>query len=483
MSFIKRQKRGGHIYLHEVENKRVNGKVVQRYIRYIGKEVNGEKAISISSKDLEVDSVKVYGPLLVFHRISQKIKLPEILGKYSNEILSMVYAHCLNYKSVHKMPKWYKRTDLNLLLDLDELTESRLVSAMDTLTEDRIAQCQRTIFNNVKNIYKLNSKGIVYDVTNTYFHGTKCKMGKIGKSKENQRQNDLVQIGLATTQKEGVPVFHKTFKGNIHDSRTLTSLVDSFEEYRLQSGLFVYDRGIASEKNINFIGKLGWTTLCGMSMRKKEKELIKKILSKNSMNHFSNRISINKNIFYVHGGSHKFGSINGKLAICYNESKKLALRENRRNKITEAQKLRKENKKTSDGFEKYLTPKGRLREAVLKEAEEFDGYSCIFCTKNISNEDMIRLYFDKDVIEKAFRTFKGVSNLQPVRFWLNDHVRAHVFICYLSYLLLSILKLSLKSKGINISPEQALEDLEDMYNVYLYDKKKKNKFVRTVTFK
>ena len=43
----------------------------------------------------------------------------------------------------------------------------------------------------------------------------------------------------------------------------------------------------------------------------------------------------------------------------------------------------------------------------------------------------------------------------------------------LSYLLLSILKLNLKSKDIDISPEQAIEDLEDMYNVYLYDKKKK----------
>ena len=96
--------------MHEVENKRINGKVVQRYIRYIGKEVNGEKVISISSKDLQVDGVKIYGPLLVFHRISQKIKLPEVLGEYSNEILSMVYAHCLNYKSIRKMPKWYKRT-------------------------------------------------------------------------------------------------------------------------------------------------------------------------------------------------------------------------------------------------------------------------------------------------------------------------------------------------------------------------------------
>ena len=481
MSYIKRVKRGNNIYLSEVESKWINGKSVQKHIRYIGKEVNGEAVLSLSSEDLQVDSVKVYGPLLIFHSIAKKIKLPEILGKHSNEILSMVYAHCINYKSIRNMPKWYNRTDLNLLLNLNELTESRLVSAMDSLTEDKIDQYQRDIFNTVKDVHKLNSKGVVYDVTNTYFHGKKCKMGKIGKSKENQRQNDLIQIGLATTQKEGIPIFHKTFKGNIHDSKTLTSLVETFEAYRLQSGLFVYDRGITSEKNLNFIGKLGWMTLCGLIMRKKEKDLIREILNKNFIDHVSKRVPVNKNIFYVHGVTHKFGSIKGKLAICYNESKRLDIRESRRKKIVACQELRKEGKKISNEYEKYLTPKGRLRESVLQEAEEFDGYSCIFCTKNMNDRDMIKLYFDKDVIEKAFRTFKGVSNIQPVRFWLNERVIAHVFICYLSYLLLSILKLNLKNKGINISPEQAIEDLEDMYNVYLYDKKKKNNFVRTVT--
>ena len=43
------------------------------------------------------------------------------------------------------------------------------------------------------------------------------------------------------------------------------------------------------------------------------------------------------------------------------------------------------------------------------------------------------------------------------------------------------MKLSLESKGIRISPEQAIEDLGTMYNVYFSDKKKKYQFVRAVT--
>ena len=482
MSFIRRiKKKNGQVYLAEVENKWIDGKSVQKHIRYLGKEVDGETVISLSSKDLQVDSVKIYGPLLVFHSIAKKINLPDILGEYSNEILSMVYAHCMDYKSVHKMPSWYKRTDLNLLLGLDKLTENRLVSAMDNLNESKIHEYQRNIFNNVKKIYKLNSKGIVYDVTNTYFHGKTCGFGEKGKSKDGKRQNDLIQIGLATTQKEGIPVFHKSFNGNIHDSRTLMSLSGSFSEYRLNSGLFVYDRGITSEKKLNSIGKMGWKTLCGLTMREKEKNAIRKLLKKGSMDQFSNMVQINGNVIYVKGIPHKFGSIKGKLAICYNETKRIEIKESRRNKIVEAQKLINENKEILIGLDKYLTSTGRLREFVLQNAEEFDGYSCIFCTKNIPDEDMVRLYYDKDIIEKAFRTLKGVSKLRPIRFRLKKRVETHVFICYLSYLILSILKLNLKSKGIDISSEKAIEDLEDMYNVYFCDNKKKNKFIRSVT--
>ena len=40
MSFIREIKKGDKVYYAEVKNERVNGKVVQRHIRYIGKDPN-----------------------------------------------------------------------------------------------------------------------------------------------------------------------------------------------------------------------------------------------------------------------------------------------------------------------------------------------------------------------------------------------------------------------------------------------------------
>ncbi len=40
MSFIRKIKRAGRVYLAEVENQWVNGKCVQRHIRYVGREAD-----------------------------------------------------------------------------------------------------------------------------------------------------------------------------------------------------------------------------------------------------------------------------------------------------------------------------------------------------------------------------------------------------------------------------------------------------------
>ena len=71
MPFIRKIKnKNGQTYLAEVKNIWVDGKCVQKHVRYIGKEVDGKVVISISPKDFQVDGVKVYGPLLAIHRIA-----------------------------------------------------------------------------------------------------------------------------------------------------------------------------------------------------------------------------------------------------------------------------------------------------------------------------------------------------------------------------------------------------------------------------
>ena len=88
MSFIRRIKRGNTIYLAEVENKRIGNKIVQKHIRYVGKEVDERPLLTGSVERSSVDKVTVFGPLLVLHEIAKQIDLGSALGEYGQYLLT-----------------------------------------------------------------------------------------------------------------------------------------------------------------------------------------------------------------------------------------------------------------------------------------------------------------------------------------------------------------------------------------------------------
>jgi transposase len=478
MSFIRKIKKGDKVYLAEVENIRINGIVCQRHIKYIGKEADGKKILSSSISNIEVEQVKLSGPLLVLNYLAKEIKLAEILGEYGEEILSLVFAHCIDYKSINQMSYWFERTDLNMILNLDGLTEARLLQALDSLEAKDSTKLQVEIFNNVKNKYKIDHTGIIYDVTNTYLYGKKCLLGKLGKDKDGVKGRPLIQIGLGVTKSEGIPIFHKVFNGNIHDARTLSDSLTAFKEYGIKDGLIIFDRGINSKKNHQDIFSLKWNVLCGVPLNDNIKSILRIFINKNAFLDYKNRVKLNKTIFYVIDTPYTIGKTKGTIVFCYNEQLKKDIKESRFDEINNAQNLLKTSKKIKLELEKFFDKKGNLLLGQLNITEEFDGYSCIFTTEKLSNENLVRLYFDKDIVEKAFQSLKGIVKVQPIRHWLYNRVIAHVFICYLSYLLLSLLKYKLKK--IEISPIVALRELDSLYRVYIKDKKKEFKISRMV---
>lgn len=392
MSFIRKIKTGKKVYFAEVKNKRIDGKVVQRHIRYLGKEPDNQTILSTSISELSIDKVKLSGPLLVLNHLANEIKLPSILGEFGPEILSLVYAHGLDYKSLNQMSRWFERTDLNRLLNLESLTESKLLMTLDFLESKEIETLQKDIFENVKKFYKLSSKVNLHDIK-------------------------------------------KILKGDV---------------------------------------------LCGLSLNPSLKQTLRSIIKTEKIVQYSNRIRLKNAIFYVIEQPYTHGEINGKIAISFNEQLKKDLKESRYDDISNAKKLLMEEKEIKTGLNSLFDKNGNILVEELEKREEFEGYFCLFTTKaSISKFDMVSIYFDKDLIEKAFRSLKGVIKLRPIRHWLHNRVIAHVLICFLAYLLLSLLKYRLRK--IDISPTEALQEIDSIYKVYLKANKNNFKFSRIVT--
>ena len=79
----------------------------------------------------------------------------------------------------------------------------------------------------------------------------------------------------------------------------------------------------------------------------------------------------------------------------------------------------------------------------------------------------MKKYYDKEMVERAFKQLKGVLSLRPIRVWLSDHITGHIKICYLAYAILSLMNYKLKK--INTSAVEALESLKYGYKVTLED--------------
>jgi len=467
MAFIRKLKNKSGTYLVEVESYRKDGKVKQRYKKYIGKEVDGKKILASSISNIEIEGVRVYGPLMILNHIAQGINLSRILGEYGDEILSMVYAHCVEPKSINQMGHWFEKTDLNFILDLHKITESRLLDALDSINKHGSEQIQKDIFNEVKKKYDIDTSGVLYDVTNTYFYGNKCPWGKKGKSKEKQNDKPLVQIGLGVTRNDGIPLFHKTFDGNIHDARTLQAVIPMFKEYNIKNGFFVYDRGIPSKENLLDVKNLGWETICGLPIQDYLKPIVRRVIKQQNFVNIQNRVPLSKTAMYAVSQRHQIGVVKGNLIVCFNNKMKTAIQESRYDEVQSAH-LRLQKKKTiKNGLKKYFDKNENPLQKEITTSEEFDGYSCIFSTKFIPNNEIVRIYFEKDLVEKAFQNLKGVVALRPIRHWLYDRVEGHIFICYLAYLLLALLRYRLKK--IKIGPIEALKELESLYKIYMKD--------------
>ena len=478
MSFIRRYRKGGHTYLAEVEGVRVGKKVVQRFIRYIGRETDGKTILSCSVSEASVEEVKLCGPLMVLHALAEGIGLPRLLGEYTSEILALTYAHCLDYKSLNRMQEWFERTDLNLILNLEDLTERRLLNALDAFEQIDLMALQRSIFKNTQKFLGLKTHGVVYDVTNTYFHGRRCTLARFGHDKEDRKGYPLIQIGLAVTAEEGVPICHKTFPGNIHDARTFLAVSHDLTQFGITGGLAVMDRGTSSAENTGFLGLKQWHVLCGLKRTKTIEAALGARFSPQSLCQLKHRVPVQQTVFYAQALAFKQGGTRGRLIVCFNQKAAQEMRESRLSEVQVARERLRKGSTIKPELCEYFGKDGRLLERRLDNEGRWDGLSFIFTTAPFTVAEAIRAYFDKDVVEKSFQTLKGVVRLRPVRHWLYNRVEAHVFICFLACLLLSLLKM--RVAPLELSFQDALNELDGLYRVYLRDPKRDFKLGRLV---
>ena len=102
---------------------------------------------------------------------------------------------------------------------------------------------------------------------------------------------------------------------------------------------------------------------------------------------------------------------------------------------------------------------------------KYVGYSFINHNTHFSSQEVVKKYFDKDIIERAFKKLKGILSLRHIRVWTRDHIEGHMRVCYLAYAILSLLEYYLSKKKFDLSVLELLEKLKRGCKIYLKDEK------------
>ena len=107
--------------------------------------------------------------------------------------------------------------------------------------------------------------------------------------------------------------------------------------------------------------------------------------------------------------------------------------------------------------------------------EKIAGKFLLITNTDKSPEYVMKTYKELQTVENAFDESKNFLYVRPIFHWREDRVKAHIFICYLSFLIESIIE--------RFSSESARVTLRELDRIKLVEIKIKDKIEKKLTMK
>lgn len=295
----------------------------------------------------------------------------------------------------------------------------------------------------------------LYDLSSSYFEGRTCPLASLGYSRDGRRGTLQVTYGLLCDP-AGRPIAIEAFAGSTHDDKTLPAQIDKLKQrFGLAEAVLVCDRGMATKANLEALGETEGASWITALKAPQVKKLVKDGDLQLSLFDEANLAEISSEAFPGE-----------RLVVCRNplvaaeRSRKrtelLAATEHGLQEIkarVQAGTLRGaaeiglaagpalKRYRVKKHFEVEITDASfafeRKGEQISAEAA-LDGIYVLrtsVAEERLDAPGVVRSYKQLKWAERAFRTLKGPLEVRPIHHRLEDRVRAHLFLCMLSYYL------------------------------------------------
>src|SRR3954447_745457 len=177
--------------------------------------------------------------------------------------------------------RWYPSTALDDLLGIEEdkINDTRLYRGLDRILPHK-TKLERHLKQRYGELFGAEFDVLLYDLTSTYVEGAAGKNPMMRRGYSRDHRPDCEQIVIALiVNNDGFPFSYETFDGNRADVSTMETILRMVErKYGQARRIWVFDRGIVSEENLQAIRKRGGQYLVGTprrQMKQFEAELLK----------------------------------------------------------------------------------------------------------------------------------------------------------------------------------------------------------------
>ena len=409
---------------------------------------------SVKRGDVRVASGREYGASALLHGLAKKIGLDKALYSrnepWVRNVLAMVIGRIVYQGSKLALSRVQETSclwEICGVRDKEIDVDRNCYEAMDEL----LAR-QKRIQKKLAAKHLTDGTVILYDITSSYFEGEYdgSDTVRFGYNRDRKRGKKQIVIALVCT-KDGCPVAVDVFRGNTADCTTVRSKISEIREhYGVSQFVFVGDRGMLTQKNIDECGDIETITALTHSAMKRlcEEKYVQLSLFDEAM---ATEVVLPEEPRVRYG-------------LCKNPARAVKEGETRRELIKKtedrlaevAAPKRRTDEKTLAAraariFCKYKTEKyfswrvegmkivyARKAEVIAGE-EKYDGLYVI--RSNVPGESMnigevVEAYKSLTNVEQAFRSMKTVHlEMRPVYHSKDERIRSHVFLCMLSYYL------------------------------------------------
>jgi len=390
----------------------------------------------------------------------------------------------------------YRKSALEDLLGVpaEKINDDRVYRALDRMLPHKEA-LEKHLKARLGQLFELEYDLLLYDVTSTYFEGLALgnPQAQRGYSRDHRPDCKQVCIALVVTR-DGIPLSYEVFDGNRVDVTTVETIVTTMERrFGAADRVWVMDRGMASQKNLDWLRSGGRRYLIGAS----KSDLCRmeaRIVEERDWQRIREDVEVK--LVQSDDGAETF-------VLCRSEVRKekdraiverfasrldkqlTALRgrlERAKKKVDRSQVERQIGRmleRNSRAAGKYVVEveevedrASGLRLSVSEDAAwattsaALEG--CYLLRTNVTawtEADLWKTYIQLTEAEAAFRVQKSDLEIRPVWHQREDRVQAHIFVCFLAYVLWKTLEQWTRRAGLGDAARTVLAELAQIQSV------------------